>query len=429
MAQQRAARKTSARKPASRPSRSPGVGSNPGSQPAFAQPEASPDPTSFVTQHPSDKTLYGLVPKGLLTAFPPLNSTPPVISLASALGDAGPARDNAIKQANQIVFHAAGDTGSTHGPESQSLVADKMAGDFHNEPAASQPAFLFHLGDVVYSFGEAKYYYDQFYEPYRNYPAPIFAIAGNHDGLTYSGDRVPSLDAFLRNFCARKLEKTPESGALVRTAMVEPGIYFTLEAPFVRIIGLFSNVLEDPGVLSSEGKAQSPVDDSQLEFLTAELKRCKSDAFKGAVLVALHHPPFTGGENHRGSPRLLQDLDQAAQQGGFWPHAYLSGHAHNYQRYTRTVNKLSIPYIVCGNGGHGLSRLSTTGRRPLRTPAQVSPDVTLASYFDQDYGYERIVVDGNKARFEFHIASPTQDYKTPSDVVTVDLASHQIVSN
>jgi len=35
---------------------------------------------------------------------------------------------------------------------------------------------MFHLGDVVYNFGEWNYYYDQFYEPFRNYAAPIFAI-------------------------------------------------------------------------------------------------------------------------------------------------------------------------------------------------------------------------------------------------------------
>jgi hypothetical protein len=43
---------------------------------------------------------------------------------------------------------------------------------------------------------------------------------------------------------------------LVRTAQVQPAIYFTLEAPFVRILGLYSNCLEDPGVISSQGGSQ-----------------------------------------------------------------------------------------------------------------------------------------------------------------------------
>jgi hypothetical protein len=31
----------------------------------------------------------------------------------------------------------------------------------------------------------------------------------------------------------------------------------------------------------------------------------------------------------------------------------LSAHAHNYQRFTRLHGKTQIPYIICGNGGHG----------------------------------------------------------------------------
>src|SRR5690348_17748218 len=34
------------------------------------------------------------------------------------------------------------------------------------------PAFLYHLGDVVYYYGEADRYYEQFYEPYKGYDAP-----------------------------------------------------------------------------------------------------------------------------------------------------------------------------------------------------------------------------------------------------------------
>ncbi len=34
--------------------------------------------------------------------------------------------------------------------------------------------------------------------------------------------------------------------------MIQPGVYYTLEAPFVRLLGLYSNTLEDPGVISTE---------------------------------------------------------------------------------------------------------------------------------------------------------------------------------
>lgn len=61
------------------------------------------------------------------------------------------------------------------------MAADLTVGD-------NVPAFLFHLGDVVYNFGEGQYYYDQFYEPFRGYDRPIFAIPGNNDGAIYGPD-------------------------------------------------------------------------------------------------------------------------------------------------------------------------------------------------------------------------------------------------
>ena len=112
------------------------------------------------------------------------------------------------------------------------------------------------------------------------------------------------------------------------------------------------------------------------------------------MLVAVHHPPFTGGVNHGGSPRMLQDMDDAATKAGFWPHAVLSAHSHNYQRYTRTVSGLTIPYIVAGMGGHGLTAMRTTASgNAIRTPMTVDGGLTLASYDDTHYGYMRVIVN------------------------------------
>ena len=245
-------------------------------QPQFAQPAPSPDPTKFTVPHGNDNPLYAKVQKNLLQPIPtPAAGTNLTMTLASALGSSGAAAVAAIQKSGQIVFHSVGDTGAVKGPESQNLVSDKMVQDFADTNPSDRPSFCFHLGDVVYSFGEAQYYYDQFYEPYRSYPAPIFAVAGNHDGLVYSGEGVPSLQAFLRNFVSPEPVKTPESGGLIRTAMTQPAVYFALDAPFVTIIGLYSNVLEDPGVISSQGQKTSPVDDQQLTFLVSALQAAK----------------------------------------------------------------------------------------------------------------------------------------------------------
>src|ERR1700761_759729 len=82
----------------------------------------------------------------------------------------------------KIVFHVAGDTGGTRSPRFQQSVVAEMTRQYQeSNNEKDKPQFLFHLGDVVYNFGQASEYYNQFFNPYRDYPAPIFAIAGNHD--------------------------------------------------------------------------------------------------------------------------------------------------------------------------------------------------------------------------------------------------------
>lgn len=389
--------------------------------PVFAQPQPSPDPTGF--KNPvTDQKLQEI--KSLEPVPQPAGgSLEPILNLQDVYGSAGAAKIQAIQAAGQIVFQSVGDTGSVAGPTTQSLVADKMVSDFNEENAADVPSFLIHLGDVVYYFGEATYYYDEFYEPYRNYPAPILAIAGNHDGVVYPSDPESTLDAFLRNFCTPAPAQSPDSGGLLRTTMIQPGVYFTLEAPFVRIIGLYSNVLEDPGVISGENGQNTVLDDRQITFLQTVLARVKSDNFTGAVIIAVHHPPFTGGSDHGGSPLMLQDIDSACQAAGVWPHAVFSGHAHNYQRYTRTVNKYQIPYLVAGCGGHTpLSAMRAT----YRTPYKIDDTLTLESYDDTDFGYLRVVVNAETIRIEFHPQSDGGTTKTPDDEVTVTLATHAV---
>jgi hypothetical protein len=390
-------------------------------QPVFAQPTPSPDPTGFkdpVTDR-KEPDVAGVqsVPK------PVGSAVEPILTLETVYGDQGATATETIQQSGQIVFHCVGDTGSVDGPATQSLVADKMVSDFTEANAADVPSFFYHLGDVVYYFGEATYYYDQFYEPYRLYPAPIIAIPGNHDGIIYPADPTSTLQAFLANFCAATPAPSPDAGGLVRTTMTEPGVYFTLEAPFVRILGVYTNVLEDPGVISDQNGTYPTLDQRQIFFLTTALKRVKSDIFTGAVIIATHHPPYTGGSDHGGSPLMLQDIDSACQAAGVWPHAVLSGHAHNYQRFTRVVNNYQIPYVVAGCGGHSpLSKMRTN----YRTPYQIDSTLTLESYDDTDFGYLRIIVNAQTMTIEFHPETDGSTTKTPDDDVTINLASHTL---
>jgi Calcineurin-like phosphoesterase/Iron/zinc purple acid phosphatase-like protein C len=409
-----------AKKPV-RGARKRGAAASSSGQPVFGQPQPSPDPKGF--KNPvTDQKLQAIVNLEPVPQ-PAGGAVEPILTLQQVYGSAGAAKMQAIQQAGQIVFHSVGDTGSATGPATQCLVADKMVSDFTEANAADVPSFLYLLGDVVYYFGEATYYYDEFYEPYRNYPAPILAIPGNHDGVVYAKDPAPTLDAFQRNFCTPSPVQSPDAGGLLRTTMIQPGVYFTLEAPFVRILGLYSNVLEDPGVISGENGQNTVLDSRQVTFLKTALARVKSEKFTGAVIITVHHPPFTGGSNHGASPLMVQDMDSACQSAGVWPHAVFTGHAHNYQRFTRTVSGLQIPYIVAGGGGHSpLEAMRTV----YRTPYPIDSTLTLESYDATDYGYLRVVVNATTLRIEYHPQSDGGTTKTPDDVVTVTLSSHTV---
>ena len=171
-------------------------------------------------------------------------------------------------------------------------------------------------------------------------------------------------------------------------------MYYTFDAPFVRILGLYSNVLEDPGVISDQNGTYSALDQRQITFLTTALKRAKSEKYPGALIIATHRPPFTGGSDHGASPLMLSDLDNACTAAGVWPHAVFSGHAHNYQRFTRIASGFQIPYMAAGCGGHSpLSAMRST----IRTPYKIDDTITLESYDDKDYGYLHVRECNNHA--------------------------------
>ncbi|QMV19044.1 metallophosphoesterase [Granulicella sp. 5B5] len=415
--------------------------------PLFAQATITPDPLKYTTPHASDTAAYNEMDalvkanKFLPLPFPVVPGVAePVLLLQDVLGPSGANAVSSMQKAGQIVFHTAGDTGATRGPKTENEVVDKLLADFNETDPTAIPKFFYNLGDIVYSFGEHKYYYDQFYDAYRDYPAPIFAIPGNHDGIVLpppagTGVATDSLSAFLANFCTPSFSHAPDAVGLSRTTMIQPGVYFTLEAPYVRIIGLYSNILENPGVISSTAdptKGGTPafpdLSDAQLSFLKAALTRVKTDKFKGAVLLAVHHPPYAFGK-HSGSLAMLKEIDTICQSTGVWPHAVLSGHAHNYQRYTRAIGKRQIPFLVIGNGGHGLQKLAVGDgyRTPVSMPVFAQPEqndsVTFENYDFMNYGYCRVLINAQQLRIEYHPASDGASTKTPDDSVTVDLAT------
>ena len=335
---------------------------------------------------------------------------------------------SAIKANNRIVFHAVGDTGapieSQFGKESS--VADLMLREFASTvPASDQPAFFFHLGDVVYYYGEPEFYYDQFYHPYKNYPGPIFAIPGNHDGITHPNG-LSTLNGFISAFCDDRPRFWQEAGGIQRTTMNQPGVYFTLDAPLVSIIGLYSNCSETYGYL----------DEQQKLFLLSELKRLKPLRARktiNAILLAVHHCPMSFSISKPASVTMRADIDAACQQADCWPDAVFSGHAHVYQRMSRLLTvdgePWQIPHFIAGSGGYANKASHEVNKKDMATLDVSDPEFRLHNFM-LGYGYLLVsVTSGTPAllRVEFH--SPDINNGLSADTCVLNLDTHQIASD
>jgi hypothetical protein len=314
-----------------------------------------------------------------------------------------PEADAKIAQAQAMVFHAVGDTGGVKGTETQEELAAVMVEQVEDARAKNQPAeeplFFYHLGNVVYSNGMGSDYPVQFYEPYQNYDPPIVAIAGNRDGdiRGRNGD-VPDAETtlfeFMQNFCA----PIPQFLFEHRPTMTQPYVYWTLETPLATIIGLYSNV---------DGALDAPGTFGQQRWLAQQLKDAPTDRW---LIVAVHHPPYSLAISDGGYGDIGDALDRAFNTTGRTPDLVLSAHVHNYQRFTRTVGKKQVPYVIAGAGGyadseramHRIAKDPSTGEKIL-VPFQTSlPDVTLAAYDNTEPGFLRLKVTKTAINCEYY---------------------------
>jgi calcineurin-like phosphoesterase family protein len=329
-----------------------------------------------------------------MTRFIPIpQSAPGRLSAPFSIFD--PKASQAALKAGKLVFHCVGDTGGIHGTATEEAIAVAMEDQIKSAPTDATPAFFYNLGDVIYFNGQSTLYKSEFYEPYQYYPALIFAIPGNHDGDTqvFKGDAPdtePSLFGFFQNFCA----PAPEHVSPYRMSMTQPYVYWTLDAPFVTIVGLYSNV---EGSLDARGRMD------QQSYLEQQMAAAPADK---KLLMAVHHPPFSLDSVHGGTPDILNALDRAIVVSGRVPDAVLSGHVHNYQRFTREVKGRKIPYVVAGAGGYANDARSMHKIQKelvgVKLPYQTThPDVQFEAYEEEQPGFLRITASAGEIQFEY----------------------------
>ncbi len=86
----------------------------------------------------------------------------------------------------------------------------------------------------------------------------------------------------------------------------------------------------------------------------------------------------------------------------------LSGHVHNYQRFSRVVGTQKIPYVVAGAGGYANDVGSLHKLQPeLTTPPVALPyattvaGVNLEAYEQEQAGFLRITATAAELQFEY----------------------------
>jgi acid phosphatase type 7 len=326
-----------------------------------------------------------------------------------------------------LVFHTVGDTGDERGKE-MDFVAAMMTQDYDDSAEGEVPAFFYHLGDVVYFAGDISTYGETFYETYAEYPGLIVSIPGNHDCQPDDPQDGPvdpnkkPLDGWVQNFMS---DDPTRLGSLKttssRTQMDLPNVYWTFTTPLATIIGLFSNVSE----------TEAEIHPDQVTWFKGELTAADADK---ALIVAIHHPPFSGDTEHSGSTAAEKVLFESFAATGKYPHLVLSGHVHNYQRFTvqeKVKSKtVEVPCVVAGAGGYSkLGTLHKIKGKPAVTPLQLSDTLRLECYDDQYFGFLRLEVTKEQITGSYYSA-PFQEGVTPkvrvTDGFTIDLAARTI---
>jgi hypothetical protein len=376
----------------------------------------------FNLQRPEQGVVTTPYPKSV---FQPLPAPTGKFPYHLDIGNVVPAADvHKIIRSKQMIFHLTGDVGGVKSPQDQILVAEHMEMQFDKTNPGINPLFLYLAGDVVYYFGQLSEYNNQFFEPYKFYPAPILAIPGNHDGDIDPTDptKPSSLDAFVKMFCSSSPAVPPEAGEAVRTTMTQPNVYWTLVTPVANMIGLYTNVPEG-GVIKAD----------QQKWFIEELKKAGSEKKDKALIVTLHHPPYSMDSHHGASAAMQKFLDNAFSKSKIYPDIIFTGHVHNYQRFTRRIGNVEIPYIVAGAGGYWFLHSINTGKKIIKTPCASSfKDVTFEKYCEDRHGFLKISIDMKTRKLTgeyFTVPRQQEPWKTPPvlfDSFTLDLKKNKV---
>lgn len=230
--------------------------------------------------------------------------------------------------------------------------------------------FALIASDVVYPAGDVNQYIEKFFLPYAAYPRPIYALPGNHDWLD-------GLAGFMHHFCDmdappqtqrpprrsgrlpfarlmhrllwRRAERIkPDTikraaelrGAATASGPRQPNMYFCIDTPHLRIVGV------DTGILGR-------LDSEQGEWLRrvsagpkAKLLVSGKPVYAGAGVSPRRIMPPDDGDGDTGT--LLGLLRDPANNYV----AMVSGDTHHYERHVVEVARgRRVQCVISGGAG------------------------------------------------------------------------------
>jgi hypothetical protein len=268
-------------------------------------------------------------------------------------------------QKERVSFIVMGDTGE--GDASQYAVVPPLLS------ASAGTEFLFICSDVIYPAGGIGSYRDRFFRPYSNYPAPIYAVPGNHDwyddlaGFMFHfcgmEERPPvraeSVRGWFRNLLSSKPSPADPADVAEMRALRpspaqqarQPGPYFAIDAGPVRLVAI------DTGITGA-------IDRDQAEWL----RRVSRASDRPKVLLT-GKPIYVDGRHHPGKIEgSAETVDAIVRDPAHRYVAAIGGDIHNYQRYPVSLpDGRVIQYIVSGGGGafmhatHKIPRIDLPG--------------------------------------------------------------------
>ncbi len=187
-----------------------------------------------------------------------------------------------------------------------------------NKLAAENPAFIVHLGDIVFQGSSDSHWqeFDQKSEQIKTRNIPIYPLLGNHE---YTGNNSKALKQYFDRF-----------------PITQEQMWYSYEYKNLAFIHLNANF--------SELNEQEIRD--QNAWYETTLKKHDANKDIRFIIVACHQPPYTNSKvvsDDLGVQKHFVPLFQQNQKAKL----FLSGHSHSYEHFLKSDKH----FIVSGGGG------------------------------------------------------------------------------